>query len=983
MFKSLLTIPLFLCSLALFGQQTDTYTLKGTVHDSRSKTPVEFATVALTKASDQQLVSATTTDKFGAFEFKRVPQEDLVMTVSYMGYKNLQKNISSTTEAVVDLGEIALEEDATRLSDVVVEAIGNPIVFKKDTIEYTASSYKVAENAVLEDLIKKLPGAEVDSDGKITVHGKEISKITVDGQTFFADDPTIASKNLPAKMVDKVQVVDRKSDQAQFTGIDDGNEETVLNLTVMPGMKNGWLGNLSAGAGHRGRYQAGGFVARFDNNWQLSFIGSGNNTNNRGFTDIAGSMMQSGRSGTGGGGGGGRMMMGGGPGGAQGGFNLNVGGMNMNIGGNGITTSWLTGLNAHLQANKNLKIGGNYFYSGSDSKLEQERVRENIMTDPNDNFFYNQTSLSTNKTQGHRAALEFEYTLDSLNSFIFKPNFGLGYGEFNESSSYTSILTNGTDINNGYNASTGTNDNLSASGDLLWRRKLNIPGRTFSANLNYGYNKNNTDGRNESFTRDYTTITPKDSVIHQKYNTKSDGYNIGTRLSYTEPLGKGYYMELAYSFRYNNSSSDKETRNVADNQIDLRYSNNYDNIFINHSGEVNLRGVGEKYNYIIGVNVQPSYMNSKYVSNGTPYEFSRSVVNFAPNAQFIYNYSDFEQLRINYRGSTRQPSMSQLQPVMDNADPLYVNIGNPDLNPEFQHNLFGMYRLTNTKSYFTLMTFFSANYAFDRIVNASIYDDARRQTVIPVNTDGVYSANVRLMINTPLTKNSKFFITSNSGVNFNQTVSYTGQVPDIIGLDREDLLNLTERSNTQNLNLNEMLRLNYRGSKFDAGISARANWTQAWYSIDNRAGTNYWSNAVGADFNWTLPWDFNLISDVNHNYYIGYSSGNDKPMTIWNAEVTKQVFKSKQGTISVKVFDILNDSRGTRRNTTNNYIEEVVSNTLGRYVMFSFTYRFGSIGGQRTSFMPGGDGIRIQRGPGGREGSGGGAPRVQIMEVPR
>ena len=975
--RYLLAISLLLSSVALFGQQVNTYTLKGTVRDSLSNSPIEFAMVALTRASGQQVVGTTLTDNKGDFEFKRVPQGDLVLNISFMGYHNLQRNINGSTEAVLDLGVISLLEGAIRLSEVVIESIVNPVVFKKDTIEYTAAAYKVTENAVLEDLLKKLPGAEVDSDGKITVNGKEISKVMVDGQTFFADDPRIASKNLPAKMVDKVQVIDRKSDQAQFTGIDDGNEETILNLTVRPGMKNGWLGNISAGAGHQDRYQGGGFVARFDNNWQLSFIGSGNNTNNRGFTDIAGSMMQSGRGGSGGGG---MMVMsssGGRGSGGQGGFNLNVGGMSMNIGGNGITTSWLGGINGMFQStDKKLKIGGNYFYSGSDNVLEQERVRENIMFDKDDNYFYTQQGLSNSKTQGHRAALEFEYTLDSLNSFIFKPNFGLGYGDFNESSSYTSIMADGTAINKGNSSTTGNNDNLSTSGDFLWRHKFGIPGRTFSANFTYGYNKNNTEGQNYSFTQDFANS--KDSTVNQNYKTNSSGYNVGGRLSYTEPLGKGYYMELAYAIRYNNSTSDKKTYDNITNALDIRYSNNYDNTFVNHSGEVNFRSVGEKYNLILGVNMQPSYMLSKYVSSGAPQEFSRTVVNFAPNAQYIYNFSDYKQFRVNYRGSTRQPSMNQLQPVLDNSDPLFVNLGNPDLNPEFQHNLFGMYRNTIPQTFFTMFTMFMANYTFDKIVNASLSDKSGRQTIIPVNTNGVYSASVRMMINTPLAKKSKFFITSNSGINANQTVNYIGKVDDLSLMKRDELLAKAQRNNTQNLNLSEMLRLNYRGSKLDVSLSARANWTQAWYSVDNKAATNYWNNAVGADFNWTLPWDFTLASDANYNYYIGYDNDYNKPMTLWNAELSKQLFKNKQGTIAVKVYDILNESRGTMRNTTNNYIEDVSTNTLGRYIMFSFTYRFGSISGQRMGGTFRGPGE--MRGPGGGHGPGSG---VQVIEIRR
>ncbi len=954
--KKIFVVALLLWCIPALGQQVSLYTLKGVVKDSLSQAPVEFATVVVTRTSDQKIVGSLTTDNNGNFEFKRVPAGNIVLHISCMGYTTLIKKVSNNTEAVVDLGDVGISENTTRLADVVVSAIGNPIVFKKDTIEYNASSYKVTENAVLEDLVKKLPGAEVSSDGKITVNGQEIKKVMIDGQVFFADDPQIASKNLPAKMVDKVQVVNRKSEQAQFTGIDDGNEETVLNLTVKPGMKNGWLGNVSAGAGYQDRYQAGGFVARFDNNWQLSAIGSGNNTNNRGFTDIAGSMMQGGR---GSGNRGGVTISGGGPGGgSQGGFNMNVGGVSMNINGNGITTSWLAGLNGNIQLNPKLKIGGNYFYSGSDNVLDKESVRENILPDNSNNFFYNQTSHANSKTQGHRAALEFEYTLDTLNSFIFKPNFSSGYGSFDEQSAYHSVKVSGDSVNNGRSKSFGDNDYLSTAGDLLWRHKFFLPGRTFSVNFNYGYNKNNTDGNNMSMTHVFANDST--ATVDQQYHSKSDGYNVGGRMAYTEPLGNNYYMELAYSLKYSQSNADKKTfDNDGSGSYDIlneRFSSNYENTFVNQTAELNLRSVRQKYNYIVGVSMQPSYLRSQNTSAGSYTDFSRHVINFAPVAQFIYNYSDFKQLRINYRGNTRQPSVSQLQPVPDNADPLFVNLGNPDLDPEFAHNLMLMYRDTDIKTFRALFAFVNANYTFDKIVNASLYDSSGRQTVIPLNTNGVYSVNGRFMINTPIAK-SKFFIMSNTGVNFNQTVSFTGNVYEIRNDSKvDDLLKQVQRNNTQNLNISEMVRFNYKGEKIDASIMGRVNWTRAWYSIDNKASTNYWNNSVGADFNWTLPWNITLASDVNYNFYVGYSSGYDQPMCIWNAELSKQLFKQKQGTLSLKVYDILNDSRGNSRTTTNNYIEEVNTNTLGRYIMLAFTYRFGSFGGQSSGRPMGGPG---------------------------
>jgi hypothetical protein len=849
----------------------------------------------------------------------------------------------------LEVGTVTLKSNSVRLDEVVVSGLANEMTVRKDTIEYNAAAFKVTEGATVEELLKKLPGAEVSSDGKITVGGKEIKKVLLDGKTFFSDDPTIATKNLPANMVDKLQVVDRKSDQAQFTGIDDGEEETVLNLTVRPGMKNGWFGNASAGGGYKDKYQAAGMASTLKDNRQLSVLASGNNTNNQGFNDVAGSMMQQGRGGGG--------MRGGGA--QQGGTNINVGGTRMSIGGNGLSTSWLGGVNAHDEFG-GLKIGGNYFYNGIETNLNTESYRQNLLS--NDSVsYYNQSQQSTTRTQGHRGAVELEWTLDSLNSIIFKPNVNYGLGSFNEGLNYSTLNGALDTVNSGRSQSFGDNYSLSFTGDLLLRHKFKTRGRTLSANITFGYSTNNVDGNNYSLTRLFeATMAGDTSVIDQQYHSNNLSYTGNVRLSYTEPLGNNYFAEVSYRVRTNYSTSDKETYNLDGNGNyalpDTMYSNHYRNLFVNQQAEVNLRSIREKYSWTIGVGAQPSYLRSE---GRTAEGFERSVVNFSPNGNFTYNFSNSNQLRADYRGRTTQPSMTQLQPVPDNSNPLLERKGNSELSPEFNNNLRLFYRSTNAHTLRTIVSMLNASLTTDKIVNSTIYElSTGKQLIVPVNVNDVYTLMGMFMYTSPFTSGSKFFVTTNTFANFAQNVSLSKTVEQI------DVNNLPkgDENRTSTLSINEMLRLSYKGAKIDINLLGRAGYSKAWYSMDTKEQPTYWTNTVGGDFNWTLPWGFALAADANYTFYYGYSDNYNKPITMCNAEISKLLFKQKQGTLKIRVFDILNEGRGNSRNTTDNYIEDVATNTLGRYVMLSFTYRFGSFSGNRQ----GGFNIRPDGPRGGR-----------------
>ena len=931
---SVIILPLTM-SAGLYGQSN--HNLKGVVIDTLKNEAIEFATISLIPKGETSVLKYALTDVKGSFEISSVPEGVYNMRVEYIGYKPVIREITIARQRSVDLGKIGMIEDVTSFEAVTVTAMGNPITVKKDTIEFNAASFKTTENDMLEDLLKKLPGIEVDSEGNITANGKAIPKIMIDGKTFFLNDPQLATKNLPAKIVDKVRVVERRSEQAQFTGIDDGNDETVIDLSIRPGMMNGWFGNMTGGYGTDDRYQALGTAGRFSSSTQLMFIGNSNNTNNRAFTDMAGSMM--------------RGMGGGGMGGGMGGGNIRVGGALMNLGGSGITTSWMLGANGSYETdNKKLRMGGSYSFGNSDNVSEGVGTRRTFLADST--FVYDQNTRNTSISDNHSASLEFDWKLSEKTSILFRPRISITKGESESTSAYNTIgFLGGADISGGDSRTYRTNDGQNLSGDLLFRQRLNKPGRTFSINLTYSYSNSEGYGHNESetYVNDLIAGTTDINTINQKYNTLDKSYSMGTRASYTEPLGGNFFLELAYRYNHSKSESTKEAFNFDGiggwNIRDDDYSTDFTNTFITQQAEVNLRKNGEKLSYTVGMNAMPS----RTKSIGGVQDIDRNVVNYSPIARIEYRFNETSNLRVNYRGNTRQPTINQLQPVPDNSNPLQIPIGNPDLLPSFTQSLSFDYRNTNRSTFRSLNASIGGNYTINSIVNKMWYEDGGVQYTQPINEDGgVYSLDGRLMYNTPIAK-SKFFVMNNTSVDFNNGVSYSNAL----------------RNKTQTLSFSERLNVTYRGSKLEIGVGGRFRYNKSWYSINTTTKPSTWNNSAELSFNWTLPAGINLESNLNHTYYIGYGTGYNDPSTVWNASATKLLFKN-MATLSLRVFDILKDARSVNMNQTDNYLQETRNTILGQYVMLSFTYRFGTFGGNRSR---GGD-------QGGPRPEGGGPPMM-------
>ena len=659
--KCLLMLLMILFSPMAFAQQSGV-NVTGSVVEQGSDTPIEQATVRLLNVKDSAMVRGVVSARNGSFTLKNVKKGSYLLHITFIGYDPLYQPLQITGKKnPVNVGKLELSDGAIELGEAVVIGKAPEVTVRNDTVEYNADSYKVTEGSVLEDLLKKMPGVEVDSEGKITVNGKEVKKVMVDGKEFFSDDPKVASKNLPAKMIDKLQVLDKKSDMAQMTGFDDGEEETVINLTVKPGMKQGWFGNAYGGYGSKDRYEGNAMVNRFVNNDQITFMGGANNTNNMGFSDLASTMF----SGMGGGGG------------RRGGFGA----------GSGITSSGNAGLNFSKEFKPDkLTLGGNTRYSHSDNDARSKSDRQNIL--PGDSSSYdNSEAMSRTKSDNFGVDFRLEWKPDTMTQLIFRPSFSLSHS-MNDNFSDATTLDNERDTvntNKSSNYSESNGYNLNASIDFS--RKLNNKGRVFSATLSGGNSNSYSDGMNRSDIVYFNqTDALKNSIIDQRSRYDNKGFNYRAYVSWVEPIGHNNFIQATYSISQRKQEALKNVYNQdADgiyNVLDSAYSQSYRNNFISQRASLSFKSQRAKFNYTIGLNLDPSYSSSEnFVGDTTLSKITRKVVNLSPMAQFNYMFDKRTNLRIMYNGRTSQPSMTQLQPVADISDPTNITIGNPDLNP--------------------------------------------------------------------------------------------------------------------------------------------------------------------------------------------------------------------------------------------------------------------------------------------------------------
>ena len=902
--KCLLMLLMILFSPMAFAQQSGV-NVTGSVVEQGSDTPIEQATVRLLNVKDSAMVRGVVSARNGSFTLKNVKKGSYLLHITFIGYDPLYQPLQITGKKnPVNVGKLELSDGAIELGEAVVIGKAPEVTVRNDTVEYNADSYKVTEGSVLEDLLKKMPGVEVDSEGKITVNGKEVKKVMVDGKEFFSDDPKVASKNLPAKMIDKLQVLDKKSDMAQMTGFDDGEEETVINLTVKPGMKQGWFGNAYGGYGSKDRYEGNAMVNRFVNNDQITFIGGANNTNNMGFSDLASTMF----SGMGGGGG------------RRGGFGA----------GSGITSSGNAGLNFSKEFKPDkLTLGGNTRYSHSDNDARSKSDRQNIL--PGDSSSYdNSEAMSRTKSDNFGVDFRLEWKPDTMTQLIFRPSFSLSHS-MNDNFSDATTLDNerdtvNTNKSNNYSESNGYNLNAS----IDFSRKLNNKGRVFSATLSGGNSDSYSDGMNRSDIVYFNqTDALKNSIIDQRSRYDNKGFNYRAYVSWVEPIGHNNFIQATYSISQRKQEALKNVYNQdADgiyNVLDSAYSQSYRNNFISQRASLSFKSQRAKFNYTIGLNLDPSYSSSEnFVGDTTLSKITRKVVNLSPMAQFNYMFDKRTNLRIMYNGRTSQPSMTQLQPVADISDPTNITIGNPDLNPRYTNNVFIRFQQFTPEKQRAFMIMANGSYIINDIVSYTSYNqETGVKTTTYKNVNGNYSGNVRMMLNTPL-KNKKFSINSMTMASFANSNGYINE----------------EKNTNRNLILSERGGIDFRSSYLDLGVNGNIRYNATSNSLQKENNQNTFNYGAGGYTTIYLPLDFKIESDVNWSTNSGYGDGFKQNEVLWNASASKSFLKNNQGTLRFKIYDILQQRSNISRSVTASYIQDSEYNTLGSYFMVHFIYRF-------------------------------------------
>ena len=933
---SLTVILALSLSLSAYAQ----HSIQSTVFDSKNGQPIELGTVRLLRQADSTLVQGCNTDLKGSFMLSKVKPGNYILSISSIGYLKYYKNIVLAQKDLILKG-IQLSENAHLLKEVEVRGTAAQMVVKGDTLEYNATAFKTTENAVVEDLLKRLPGAEVTSDGKIKINGEEIKKIRVNGKKFFGDDVEMTTKNIPAEMIDKIQVLDQKSDMALLTGFEDNDTERIINLTFKSNRKRGTFGNITGGAGldteDKVRYDGNMFLNMIDGETQTTLTGGGNNANT--------SRSSRGRNG--------------------GGF----GGIS-----SGINTTQNIGVNNSSVINSKLKIGGDASLNHSSNETLNESNQTTFLKDENNTN--NSKNIAHNENYSANLRLELEYKLDSLNTIIFQPNlsYNQSYSDSNRAYSYLSgadSTSRGTTINDGNGTS------LNGGLGIIYNHKFaSKKGRTLTANFQTGISQSDNESFNSSYK--FNFLTASDTTINQRTTNKSNKYNVSMRMSFVEPLWNlKNFLETAVSFSDSYSTSDKIQYNGDANgnytTINNEYSNDYNNRFNKESLELNYRYIDKKYNLMFGMRGEPSQTySSRLYNDGTSSPITRNVFNFSPTARLQYNFGKKKFARLDYRGQTNQPDISQMQPVKNNSNLMNEIVGNPNLNPAFNQSLRVMYSSFNDQTFSSFNTFINANFTKDALVTNSIYDNTGKQYSQTVNADVMpFSLFGNVMFNTPLIKKRLQFNTATSA-GYSRSIGYSSK-----GMNNEliDVNNFVkgDMSNTPSYNLGENLSLTFTQDVFEIGIRGGVRYTNSVNNLNKLTTEIYdWTGAGNVVAH--LPYSINIGTDLNYTKRQGYGNF-DQNQLIWNATIDKTVFKSK-GVIALKVYDILHQQLNIRQTIGDNSISFNKYNTLTSYFMLSFTMKINKFVGsknnpaemnpmERFGPPPGGDHPRDRGGDGG------------------
>ena len=959
--------------------QSGKVTVSGVVLDKEDDSPVMQATVQLLSLPDSTMAAGNVTNNNGRFSLSVKPGK-YVLKVSFVGYLTHMKEYRlSGSKPTLNVGKIALSSDAIMLSEATVTAEAPQVTVSGDTLGYNASAYRTPEGAMLEELVKKVPGAEVDDDGNVKINGKEVKKLLVDGKEFFGGDVKTGLQNLPVDMVEKIKAYDRQSDNARITGIDDGEEETVLDLTVKKGMNQGWVGNIDGGLGTEDRYSASANVNRFashgDVSKQFSVLGRVNNVGDQRF----------------GGGGGPRWRR-----------------------NNGLNSSKMAGLNYAIETKK-FDFGASVRYNYRDNDVQSLGQIDNFLLGNKAASYTNNNSASRNKNQNLNGHLRLEWRPDSLTTFFLRG--GLSWGDSESGSNSLSSTYNSNPfevvadpykfldfegesneeldairVNASNSGSLSESNSLSANLNMQLTRKLNDEGRNITLRGIGSYGDNESERYSNNITRYYGDgIIAMEDTIRRYIHTPTNNYNIGAEVSYSEPIADRVYLQFSYRFQYGYSESDNSTYNLPfgwllsdglPNQfsqhqsewLDPEQSKYAEYKKYNHDARFTFRVNRETWRMSAGMAFRPQNTKLSYKKGAYAVDTTRNVFNFSPEVDFRYQPQKQTQLRFTYRGRTSDPSMENLLPITDNSDPLNIRTGNPGLKPSFSHNMGLHFNTFNMDAQRGIFSALNGSFTQNAISNIRKYNDVTGGwTTMPENINGNWNVFGMFGINTAFKNNKKFNIGSFTNASYNNHVGYltTGEMKD------------AQKNTTTSLSLGERLNGTYRNNWLEIGLNGSLNYTFEKDKLNPKNNQEPYTFSYGGNLQVYTPWNMTISTNMTNQARRGYSDASmNRNELIWNAQVAQSFLKGAL-TLSFEWNDILKEQSNIMTSYDNSGRKTYTYNGINSYGMIRAIYRFNIFGSKdarekmmnRRGMGPGMGGGPMGRGMGRGMGHGMGGRR--------
>lgn len=955
--KSILMMLLLLVSIASFAQER---LVSGAIIDRDTKDPVEQVTVQLLKTDSTYVTGAISNEK-GLFHLNAPENGKYLLKITSVGYKPTVKRLVIEQDKNLALGNVVVGADAIMLKGAVVTAMAQKVTLKEDTFVYNSAAYRTPEGSVVEELVKRLPGAEVSDDGTIKINGKEVKKILVDGKEFMTGDTKTALKNLPTSIIDKIKAYDEKSDLSKVTGIDDGEEQTVLDFNVKKGMNKGLMSNIDLGIGNKDRYSARGMGGYFNSNNRFMLFGNANNTSDRGF----------------------------GGGGPRRGFG----------GGNGLNASKMLAANYNYEEKNKIKFNTSLRWNHGDGDVWSRSASENFMG--SSSSFSNSLSQKFSRSDSWNGNIRLEWMPDTMTNILFRPSISWTTNDSRSTSisaSYNQDPYQYSDdplsdegiekmdevdavINRQKSVSLSNSKNNNIRGMLQLNRKLNNKGRNVTLRMDAKYTDK--DSKSISLQNAHLYLVQNEAGLDSTYQTNrynltpSKDYSYSAQATYSEPLWKATFLQFSYKFTYSYSKSDRSTYDFSKYSFDginpeygawgnylgrldgelgdyrddklSRYSE-YRNY--THDIQVMMRFVRQKYNLNFGVMIQPQ--RSKFIQDyqGKYVDTVRTVTNVSPTLDFRYRFSKMSNLRVNYRGTTSQPSISQLLNIVDDSDPLNVSIGNPGLKPSFTQNFRLFYNNFVQNHNKGVMTYINFSTTSNSISNKVTYDETTGGRITrPENINGNWNVMGAFMFNCSIDSAGVWNINTDTNLGYNHYVSY-------LSLDKSQD---SQKNTTQNTTWNERLSLSYRNDWLELSLDGTLAYNHAKNKLQPNSNLDTWQFSYGPSMTLTAPWGTSLNTSLSCSSRRGYSDASmNTDEFVWNAQLSQGFLKGKPLTVMLQFYDLLHQQSTFSRAISSVSRTDTEYNAINSYAMLHVVYRMNLFGGKDARKENRGEG------PGGR-----------------